>query len=501
MSDGFRILDDTANRDTELPDQSPETTMKVMDDTGGASDRMSEKSFNTYRDRYQKVINEHGGSYDPNSVKDVGSRALKQMKRDRGDAPLRPMGVEDQAGLDEIQSRMSSISKEFSELDLTNVLRSEGLGAFQSALALTRSADTAFEMTIGKIPDKESKVRYYSALLNVPEQTVRDNFQTVEEKVLYMDQKSLMENSTNLLKYASEPRNMNVIKDSLKGLAHIESLLVSRHGSYVSKAGTSATGMFTDMSSGVKQGVAGVHAAAADVMEGIAWIAGGGDADANAVSKAMKSMSNTYNKLENTLLKDARTAQEQTVRLTDEVSGFERFTVDVTSGVAQMGAFIGAGMVNPGMAMFMMGAMEGGHVYGDLRDHGVSSSRALLPAFGVGVINSYLEKMQINNAMKAIGMKKGRGALRNVLQGGFENFLQEASQNVVSEAGLVMGESGITDAAHFETVDRMKEALDQGAYEGMVAFGTIIVLGTPSLYKGTMRYRGSLLGRGRFREA
>jgi len=127
------------------------------------------------------------------------------------------------------------IRETYSAEQVSEVLRSEA-DTFEMGLRLSRSADAALEMAIGKVPDHETKVRMYSRRLGVTSDFVSENFDLVEQKLLYADQKGAFKNTTRLKEWASEPGNMGIGKDTLAHLSRIEGMLVAKHGEPINQA-------------------------------------------------------------------------------------------------------------------------------------------------------------------------------------------------------------------------------------------------------------------------
>lgn len=509
------------------PDHTPTARRKDVHNLQEESPLIliGDQSITKYRDRIQNLLDERDEAFSQDGliIRQKNVDAIADLKRRQAAGEkfhnLTPIGIAlefreknldviltknimDRPNINKVEDKILDLRSQFSDLQVADVMRTEGMRGFDTALSITRNADEAFKISLGRVPDREAKIRFYASKLRIPEQQVRENFEVVEEKAIYLDDKTVLDNSPRLLQYVSNPRNMVVAKDSLRGLAHLESLLVSRYGSFTDKLGLKISETFREFRIGFDRGEAAKSAAVGEFYRGAAWIVGGGDPEANDLAKSLTNLVEMGDDFEKSILAQAKQIAAETPRLTEEVAGAERFVLDVAGGTTQIATFIATGLISPTIPLYTMASMEGGHVYGDLRDQGVSKMRALLPAAGVGVINAGLEALQIRSALRAIGVEEtGRSALRNVIQSGFENFLQETAQNVVSETGLIIGDQQIKDEAAFEISDRLKEALSQGAYEGLVAAGTMVFLGTPSLVSGGLRYRDSLIGRARFNKA
>jgi hypothetical protein len=352
---------------------------------------------------------------------------------------------------------------------------------FPTALHLTRNADAAFELTAGFVPDEAARVQFHAARLGLPVDFVQNNLALVEEKLSYMDQRKVAENAPNVLEWLGRPENMAVAKDSIKHLAQLESLLVSRFGTVTQQAEVS----MANLAHSTLKGFAGGAQATAEAAKWFLY-----DAPNNVIDALdgvpLPRDDDAVNSVFATAVQFWREAADSqdaaTVPFTDEVKGVKRFALDLAPATAQIGvgALVTVAAKNPAPLIAAFGVMEGGGIYHDLREQQVGQLRALLVGAGVGVVNGYLESLQIGKAVKLADVGR-KMAVRELATTFVENATQETIQNVVGTAGTLAGEAGVRDIKAGEYVERLKESVGEGAYEGLLAGVASLMFAAPRL--------------------
>lgn len=407
------------------------------------------------------------------------------------------------------------------------ILRQIGARGFPQALHWVETADEAFKLTLGRVPDKEAKIQFYASLL--PEglgvDFVRDNFEAVERDYLYRDFRELALDSRRLAEWAANPNNMMLAWDSGRHLAGLKNVLVSRTG-----------GVGEHVAVGFKRVLESKKRGLIDTLRIIDefsnWlyiktdeIATGQKFSPEKKRILAKRMSNTamYNlavlggnswaeeemsRLErlapaardlyllsrpDPLAGKSLELRETASELTDEVSGFYRFAVDLPGSTADLVSQAVLGMFNPAIPLGLIAAQEGGSLYAELRDQGVSGWAAISAALPVAGINVLLERAQLNRVRNLLGIRErlSREALSTIIRRSLidvvENIAQETAQNMVTTAGTLAGRATVENLTLKQIFNEMGASFKEGLYEGLLVGASSAILGTASLGSGMRR--------------
>jgi len=372
-----------------------------------------------------------------------------------------------------VTPHLRSSFNEYDTAQVAEVVRHGGIAAFPQALHYSGNADQAFRMTLGQVPDKEAKIQFYARFTGLPNDFVRANYDKVEKEYLFSDFREIVKDKPKLAKFMAEPENAVLLRDSGRYMYQLEGLLVSRYGSVGQQFGAGLEGL----ASTTATGLIGAAELAADVTEkvffessrGIAEFLTGEKVPEEALTKQFESA------LENASewMGERRRYYQSTVApLNEEVNGLYRFSIDATVGAVQLVEMVGLGMINPAIPLVMIGAQEAGGTYGVLKDQGTPLWQAAPIALSVGTINGYLENIKIKNVANILGVKRkmssvGRSFVRNLLTDVTENAVQETVQNVVTEAGLILGDIGVKPVNINSIMSRLGTSVSEGAYEGL----------------------------------
>jgi len=408
-----------------------------------------------------------------------------------------------------------------------SIVRQAGVFGFKQALHWLDDADEAWKVTIGRVPDKEAKIQFYARLLpeGLGEDFVRDNFTAVERDFLYRDFRELMKDSKALAQWAANPHNMTLAWDSGRQLTALKNVLVSRYGGAGEHIGVG----FENALEGPRKGLLGFLKAADDIATWLqrktAEFERGEDftpEEAAAFDKRWSHVANVYllsllgdsdaqkevRKLDkmtpqemdrylagrqDILSAEIRSSRDTASALTDEVGGFYRFAVDLPGSAADLLSKVAMGSINPAIPLGLVGIQEGGSVYADLRDEGISSGAALGVSVPVAAINTLLERATLGNVRNILGIRErlSREALgtliREVVVDVVENIGQETLQNMVSTAGTLGARATKEDFTVKQILNEMFGSFKEGLYEGLLVGTSSALLGIGSVATGMRR--------------
>lgn len=374
--------------------------------------------------------------------------------------------------LNTMDPRLRSGIEEYTPTQILETARAQGLEAFLPMLNYTRSVDEAFQYTIGRVPDKEAKIQFYARMLNISPEVVEANLPRVEQEVLYRSQRHLLADSPKLAEWLTKDENISVAQDSIAQLAKLEGMLLSKHGSFFGQVGTRMAGTinwFLEGAFGLLQSVPEIHAR----IPGLELIKGKEGAAKDRVMDAewAQYFSNW-----------AELYKQKQIPLTSDIPELQRFAVELAGISPQLAVSVGSGFIDPLLPLLFIGGGEAGTLYHNLREEEISVARSATVAYSVGIINGALESMQASTILKMSGLKgQEQIAIRQAIGMMIENGVQESTQNLVYDAGDIVGMAEKTGYKWDEIGEKMYESAGQGVYEGLLAGVGALIFSAPAM--------------------